>query len=313
MKDSNSSINSNSIRRTDKNILAELENESIYILRTAAKFFDRSAVLFSGGKDSAVVLHLARKAFFPNQIPFLVLHIDTGHNFPEVIEYRDSVAGKFQLQMKVFSVQESIDNGEIYLEDPIFGSRNVAQAVTLKKAIKELKLNCCIGGARRDEDKARAKERIFSIRDENSSWDPLNQRPEIGDHYNCFVTAKQQMRAFPISNWSEIDVWSYISQEKIELPTLYYSHMRPILKMGEFLMPVTEFTPAKDKIPENMRVRFRTVGDILCTSPVLSNATNADEVILELSVANISERGATRRDDLTTQFSMEKRKRQGYF
>lgn len=310
----NTPTNSASLSITDENILSELENEAIYVLRQASIAYQQSAILFSGGKDSAVVLHLARKAFFPAQFPFLVLHVDTGHNFPEVLLFRDYLAKKLAFDLKVFHVQNSIDRGSVKIEDPVLGSRNAAQAITLKEAIHELKLQCCIGGARRDEDKARAKERIFSVRNAIGGWDPLQQRPEIGDLYNSFLTMNQQMRVFPISNWTELDVWSYIAQEKIELPEIYYSHRRSVIRKNNYLIPVTNLTPASlDDTVENLDVRFRTVGDIVCTSPILSKAKNAEEVVAELLHESVSERGATRRDDKTSRFSMEKRKREGYF
>lgn len=299
---------------TPQSILLELESEAIYVLRQAAASFERSAILFSGGKDSAVVLHLARKAFFPATIPFQILHVDTGHNFPEVLTFRDTLMKHLGLDLQIYKVQDSIDKGTVQISDPVSGSRNAAQAVTLKEAILNLKLNCCIGGARRDEEKARAKERFFSVRNDQGGWDPLQQRPEIGELYNSYLTNGQQMRVFPISNWTELDVWSYISQENIDLPPIYFSHPRKVVRQDSFLLPVTDLTPAQiSDTVETLNVRFRTVGDILCTSPVLSNATNPQENILELSGSVISERGATRRDDHSSRFSMEKRKRDGYF
>jgi sulfate adenylyltransferase subunit 2 len=290
-----------------------LEDEAIHIMREVAGQCSNPCLLFSGGKDSACLLRLAEKAFAPTRIPFPLLHIDTGHNYPEVLEFRDRRAAELEAQLIVREVQASIDRGTVVLASPD-ESRNRHQSVTLLEAIAEFEFDACIGGARRDEEKARAKERIFSFRDEFGQWDPKNQRPELWSIYNAKVFQSQNVRVFPISNWTEMDVWQYIQQEKIKLPSIYFSHLRSVVRRRNALVPVTSLTPAKpgDHV-EQLRVRFRTVGDIPCTAPVESVAATTEEIIAETALTNISERGATRLDDQTSETSMEQRKKEGYF
>ena len=293
--------------------LDALEAESVHILRDVAAECRNVALLFSGGKDSAVVLHLARKAFFPQRIPFRLLHVDTGHNFPEVIAYRDEVVAKHRLDLIVRTLDESIRTGRVRLRRPD-ESRNPHQSVTLVDAIQEFGFDACIGGARRDEEKARAKERVFSFRDDFGQWDPKNQRPELWSLYNGRVHKGENIRVFPISNWTELDVWQYIRREAIELPSIYFSHQREVVRRGPSLVPITELTPAAqgEKI-EVLTVRFRTVGDITCTAPVASEASTLADIIAETSRSELSERGATRLDDQSSEAAMEMRKREGYF
>jgi sulfate adenylyltransferase subunit 2 len=290
-----------------------LESEAIHILREVAGECENSVLLFSGGKDSAVLLRLAEKAFRPGRFPFPLLHIDTGHNFPEVLAFRDSRAAELGERLLVRRVEESIRRGTVRLRSPD-DSRNAAQAVTLLEAIAEFGFDAAVGGARRDEEKARAKERVFSFRDEHGQWDPRNQRPELWDLYNPRVRAGEHVRVFPISNWTELDVWQYIARERMDLPSIYYSHERPVVRRKGLLVPVTPLTPAKaGEGVETLAVRFRTVGDIPCTCPVESLAAGPVEIIAETAVTEISERGATRMDDQTSEASMERRKREGYF
>jgi sulfate adenylyltransferase subunit 2 len=293
--------------------LDALEAESIYILREVAAECRNVALLFSGGKDSAVVLRLAEKAFFPERMPFTMLHIDTEHNFPEVIAYRDGVVREGGHRLVVRSVGDSIKAGRVRLRHPD-ESRNAHQSVTLLDAIAELELDACIGGARRDEEKARAKERVFSFRDEFGQWDPKNQRPEIWSIYNGRVHKGENVRVFPISNWTELDVWQYIKRERIPLPSIYFAHRRAVVVKKGTLVPVTDVTPARpgDAVEDRV-VRFRTVGDITCTAPVDSSATTVDEIVRETELTTITERGATRLDDQVNEASMELRKREGYF
>ncbi|MCA3159872.1 MAG: sulfate adenylyltransferase subunit CysD [Burkholderiales bacterium] len=290
-----------------------LEAEAIHILREVAGQTSHPALLFSGGKDSIVLLHLATKAFRPAKFPFPLLHIDTGHNFPEVIDFRDYRAQQLGERLIVRSVEDSIKSGRVVLRDAN-ESRNKYQSVTLLDAIAEFGFDACIGGARRDEEKARAKERVFSFRDEWGQWDPKNQRPELWNLYNARVAKGENMRVFPISNWTELDVWQYIAREGLEVPSIYYAHTRPVVRRGDILAPITALTPAREgETVEQVSVRFRTVGDITCTAPVESSAKNNDEILVETVSATLTERGATRMDDQTSEASMEQRKKEGYF
>jgi sulfate adenylyltransferase subunit 2 len=290
-----------------------LEAEAITILREVAAQCARPALLFSGGKDSCVVLHLALKAFRPDVLPLPLLHIDTGHNFPEVIAFRDAHAQAVGARLLVRGVEDSIARGTVRLARPD-DSRNAAQSVTLLEAVEELGLDALIGGARRDEEKARAKERVFSFRDRFGQWDPKNQRPELWDLYNALIHPGEHLRVFPISNWTELDVWQYIEREGIALPGLYYAHEREVVRRRGLLVPVTQLTPPRaGEVVERASVRFRTVGDISCTCPVASDAVSVAQIIRETAAAQITERGATRMDDQTSEASMERRKREGYF
>jgi len=290
-----------------------LEAEAIFILREVAAECRNPVLLYSGGKDSAVVLHLAYKAFYPERIRLPLLHIDTGHNYPEVIDYRDRMAEYYQCNLQVRSLEDSIARGTIRLRHPL-ESRNPYQSVTLLESIEELSADACIGGARRDEEKARAKERVFSVRDEFGQWDPKNQRPELWSLYNARVIPGGNLRVFPISNWTELDVWQYIQRENIELPSIYFAHQRDVVRRGEVLVPVTELTPpqAGDQV-ETVTCRFRTVGDITCTAPVESPAATIVDIIHETATARVTERGATRLDDRASEAAMEQRKKEGYF
>jgi sulfate adenylyltransferase subunit 2 len=290
-----------------------LESEAVFILREVAAECANPVLLFSGGKDSLVLLRLAEKAFRPGRFPFPLLHIDTGHNFSEVIEFRDQRTAELGERLIVRSVADSIARGTVRLRDAN-ASRNAAQSITLLEAISELGFDAAIGGARRDEEKARAKERIFSFRDAFGQWNPRNQRPELWDLYNARVDDGEHVRVFPISNWTELDVWQYIARESIGLPSIYYAHHRRVIRKRGLLVPVTELTPplAGEHV-ESVSVRFRTVGDITCTCPVDSAAATPEAIIAETAVARITERGATRMDDQTSEASMERRKREGYF
>ncbi len=290
-----------------------LESEAIFILREVAGECGNPMLLFSGGKDSAVLLRLAEKAFRPGRFPFPLLHIDTGHNFPEVLAFRDRRVADLGERLIVRRVEESIRRGTVRLRSPD-ESRNAAQSVTLLEAISEFGFDAAIGGARRDEEKARAKERVFSFRDEYGQWDPRNQRPELWDLYNPRVRGGEHVRVFPISNWTELDVWQYIAREGLDLPSIYYSHRRPVVRRNGLLVPVTDLTPprAGERV-EALPVRFRTVGDIPCTCPVESRAATPEEIVVETASTQVSERGATRMDDQTSDASMERRKKEGYF
>lgn len=294
--------------------LEVLESEAIHILREVAGQCERPALLFSGGKDSVVLLRLAEKAFRPGRFPFPLLHIDTGHNYPEVIAFRDKRADQLGETLLVRTLDASIAQGRVRLRHP-GESRNRHQSVTLLDAVAEFKFDCLIGGARRDEEKARAKERIFSFRDEWGQWDPKAQRPELWHLYNARIRPGEHIRAFPISNWTELDVWQYIQQEQLELPEIYFAHpRRVVVQPGGALLPVTALTPAPAGAPVVERwVRFRTVGDIPCTAPVPSRAANVADIIRETASTEQTERGATRLDDQTSEASMELRKKEGYF
>ncbi len=290
-----------------------LESEAIFILREVAGECANPVLFFSGGKDSIVLLRLAEKAFRPAGFPFPLLHIDTGHNFPEVIAFRDARAAELRERLIVRSVEDSIGRGSVRLRDPL-ASRNAAQSVTLMEAIGEFGFDAAIGGARRDEEKARAKERVFSFRDEFGQWDPRNQRPELWNLYNTRVAKGEHMRVFPISNWTEADVWQYIERELLAVPNIYYAHCRPVVRRNGLLLPVTRLTPARaGETVEELSVRFRTVGDITCTCPVESLARTTAEIIAETMQTTVTERGATRMDDQTSEASMERRKKEGYF
>ena len=294
-----------------------LEAESIHIIREVVAQASRPAMLFSGGKDSIVMFHLARKAFrFGSRqldLPFPLLHIDTGHNYPEVIAFRDQLVADTGVRLVVGHVEDSIRRGSVRLRRET-DSRNVAQATTLLETVADHGFDALMGGARRDEEKARAKERIFSFRDEFGQWDPKTQRPELWSLYNARIAPGESMRVFPISNWTELDVWLYIGREALALPSIYYAHPREVVRRNGLLVPVTPLTPkGQDDISEVTSVRFRTVGDISCTCPVASTASNPTEIIAETAVAAITERGATRMDDQTSEASMERRKKEGYF
>ena len=292
--------------------LDALESEGIHIMREVAGEFERPVLLFSGGKDSIVMLHLARKAFWPSAVPFTLMHVDTGHNFPEVIEYRDRVVEQYGLRLVVASVQDAIDDGRVS-ERPD-GSRNALQTVPLLDGIIENKFDAVFGGGRRDEEKARAKERVFSLRDEFGQWDPRRQRPELWDLYNGRHKVGEHVRVFPLSNWTELDVWRYIEREDIELPSIYYTHEREVfLRDGMWIAPGEWGGPKPSETLETRTVRYRTVGDMSCTGAVESYASTVPEVIAEVAASRLTERGATRADDRASEAAMEDRKREGYF
>ncbi|MEO8517653.1 MAG: sulfate adenylyltransferase subunit CysD [Dermatophilaceae bacterium] len=292
--------------------LQTLESEAIHIFREVAAEFERPVLLFSGGKDSIVMLRLAQKAFFPARIPFSVMHVDTGHNFHEVLELRDRRVQELEVQLIVASVQEAIDNGTVFeLPD---GTRNRLQTAVLLEGLEKHRFNAIFGGARRDEDKARAKERIFSFRDEFGQWDPKNQRPELWNTYNGRIHLGESIRVFPLSNWTELDIWHYIAQEQIELPSIYYSHEREVFDRDGMLFAVNQFCrPRSGEQTFTARVRYRTVGDASLTAAVRSDADTVEKVINEIAISRITERGATRGDDKFSDAAMEDRKREGYF
>ncbi len=290
-----------------------LEAQAIHIMREVAAECAKPALLFSGGKDSVVLLRIAEKAFRPGKFPFPLVHIDTGHNFPEVIAFRDLRAAELGEKLIVGHVEDSIARGSVVLRSET-DSRNAAQAVTLLETIAAYGFDACIGGARRDEEKARAKERIFSFRDQFGQWNPKAQRPELWEIYNARLHPGENIRVFPISNWTELDVWQYIAREQLALPSIYFSHPREVIERRGLLVPVTAITPAQRGENSSVRdVRFRTVGDISCTCPVASGARTVDDIIIETAVTTLTERGATRMDDQTSEASMERRKKEGYF
>ena len=299
-------------RRMD--YLEELEAESIHIMREVAAQFERPALLFSGGKDSITLVHLARKAFAPDRIPFPLVHIDTGHNFPEALEYRDRLASSIGATLIVRQVEDTIRTRGLTEPKGKFPSRNWLQTYTLLDTIEEFSFDACIGGARRDEEKARAKERIFSVRDEFGQWNPKLQRPELWDIYNGRINKGENVRVFPISNWTELDVWNYIRREGIGLPSIYFAHERELVRLeGQWLALSPFLNLDATDVVKRRKVRYRTVGDMTCTAAVESEATSLDDVIAEITATRISERGETRIDDTVTEAAMEDRKKNGYF
>ncbi len=298
--------------RLSQSHLDTLESEAVHIFRETAAEFERPVLLFSGGKDSIVMLHLALKAFWPAPVPFGLLHVDTGHNFPEVLDYRDRTAKRYGLRLIVASVQDYIDDGR--LRERPDGTRNPLQTVPLLDAITSNKFDAVFGGGRRDEEKARAKERVFSLRDEFGGWDPRRQRPELWQLYNGKHRVGEHVRVFPLSNWTELDVWQYIEREGIELPEVYYAHQREVFLRDGMWLTAGEWGGPKDGEPVELRmVRYRTVGDMSCTGAVDSDATTIGQVILEIATSTLTERGATRADDKMSEAAMEDRKREGYF
>jgi sulfate adenylyltransferase subunit 2 len=292
--------------------VADLEDESLHVLREVVATFERPVLLFSGGKDSIVLLRLAEKAFWPGRIPFPVMHIDTGHNFPEVLEFRDRRVAELGVRLVVASVQDSIDAGRA--REMPGQSRNPLQTVTLLDAIAEHRFDAVLGGARRDEERSRAKERIFSVRDEFGQWDPRNQRPELWDLYNGRHRPGEHVRVFPLSNWTELDVWRYIAAERVEVPSIYFAHQRDVIERDGMLLAVTPWTPAEPgERVHRESVRYRTVGDATCTGAVRSVSSTVDEVVAETAASRLTERGATRADDRASEAAMEDRKREGYF
>ncbi len=304
------------VTRSDYSLsqLEVLEAESVHVMREVAAEFERPVLLFSGGKDSIVMLALAERAFWPARIPFPVMHVDTGHNFPEVIDYRDRRVAEAGVQLVVASVQDSIDAGRVTEETGRRASRNRLQTTTLLDAIEEHRFDAVFGGGRRDEEKARAKERVFSFRDEFGQWDPKNQRPELWSIYNTRIRMGEHIRVFPLSNWTELDVWHYISREKLEIPSIYYAHRRRVFERDGMLLADSEVTQRGEDEPVfEAMVRYRTVGDMTCTGAVESSATTVSDVIAEVAATRVTERGATRADDRASEASMEDRKREGYF
>ena len=294
--------------------LAALEAEAVHVFREVAATFERPVLLFSGGKDSVVMLHVAAKAFWPAPLPFAVLHIDTGHNFDEVLRFRDETVAALGLRLLVASVQDDLDAGRVVEDTGPGASRNRLQTVTLLRAIREGGFDAVFGGARRDEEKARAKERVFSFRDADGQWDPRAQRPELWNLYNGRHRRGEHIRVFPLSNWTELDIWQYIRDEHIALPSLYYAHRRPVVQRDGMLLAATRFLSLVDgELPYEATVRFRTVGDATCTGCVESTAATAGEVVAEVAATRVTERGATRADDRISEAGMEDRKREGYF
>jgi sulfate adenylyltransferase subunit 2 len=292
--------------------LTDLEDEAIHIIREVFGQFERPVLLFSGGKDSIVMTHLAMKAFWPSRLPFPLMHVDTGHNFAEVISYRDRMVAETGAQLIVASVQDAIDSGRV-TETP-GGIRNPLQTIPLLDAIAGHRFDAVLGGARRDEEKARAKERVFSVRDDFGQWDPRNQRPELWDLYNGRHRNGEHVRVFPLSNWTELDIWAYIEREGIEVPSIYFAHQRPVFSRDGMLLAVTEFTqPREGETVRIESVRYRTVGDATCTGAIASTAADVAAVVVETAASTISERGATRADDRASEAAMEDRKRLGYF
>jgi sulfate adenylyltransferase subunit 2 len=291
-----------------------LEAESIHVIREVAAEFERPVLLFSGGKDSLLMLALAERAFWPARVPFPVMHVDTGHNFPEVIEFRDRRVDEAGARLVIASVQDSIDSGRVVEETGRWASRNRLQTTTLLDAIEDNRFDAVFGGARRDEEKARAKERIFSFRDEFGQWDPKNQRPELWNLYNTRIRRGEHIRVFPLSNWTELDVWHYIARESLEIPSIYFAHQRQVFEReGILLADSPHVTRAADEPLFEATVRYRTVGDMTCTGAVESTAVTIGEVITEIAATRITERGQTRADDRTSEAAMEDRKREGYF
>lgn len=294
--------------------LAALEAEAVHVFREVAATFERPVLLFSGGKDSVVMLHAAAKAFWPAPLPFPVLHVDTGHNFDEVLRFRDETVAALNLRLEVASVQDDLDAGRVVEETGPGASRNRLQTVTLLRAIREGGFDAVFGGARRDEEKARAKERVFSFRDEHGQWDPRGQRPELWNLYNGRHRRGEHIRVFPLSNWTELDIWQYIRDERIALPPLYYAHRREVVQRDGMLLAATRFLSLVDgETPYEATVRFRTVGDATCTGCVESSAATPSEVVAEVAATRVTERGATRADDRISEAGMEDRKREGYF
>jgi sulfate adenylyltransferase subunit 2 len=292
--------------------LTDLEDEAVHIIREVFGQFERPVLLFSGGKDSIVMLHLALKAFWPSRLPFPIMHVDTGHNFAEVIEYRDRKVAEWGVKLIVSSVQDAIDSGKV--SEVPGQSRNPLQTVPLLDAISGHRFDAVLGGARRDEEKARAKERVFSVRDDFGQWDPRNQRPELWDLYNGRHRQGEHVRVFPLSNWTELDIWNYILREGLEVPSIYYAHERPVFDRDGMVLAVTEWTqPRPEETVRIESVRYRTVGDATCTGAVSSVASDVAAIIAETAASTISERGATRADDRASEAAMEDRKRQGYF
>lgn len=302
------------MNREKLNYLDQLEAESIYIMREVAAQFEKPALLFSGGKDSITLVHLAQKAFAPMKIPFPLVHIDTGHNFPEALAFRDQLAKNIGAELIVRKVEDTIKSKKLTEPKGKFASRNWLQTHTLLDTIEEFEFDACIGGARRDEEKARAKERFFSVRDEFGQWDPKLQRPELWNIYNGRIQKGENVRVFPISNWTELDVWHYIKRENIELPSIYFAHQREVLEHEGQLIAVSDFIRIdEDDVVNKKLVRYRTVGDMTCTAAVESSAATLDEVVNEITASRISERGETRIDDRVTEAAMEDRKKGGYF